>query len=68
MKHGVEDLGLDRRRGVEIEVDAVHGALLRIQRNGNGRREGARRGIDSAGRPASANLRGQFGDGRGISG
>jgi len=31
-EHGVEDLGIDGRRGVVIEVDAVHGAILRIQR------------------------------------
>ena len=29
-KHGVEDLRVDGRRGVVIEVDAVHGAVLSI--------------------------------------
>ena len=31
-KHGVEHLRLDRRGGVEIEVDAVHKATHRILR------------------------------------
>ena len=31
-EHGVEDLGVDGRRSVVIEVDAVHGAALRILR------------------------------------
>ena len=31
-KHGVENLGLDGRRGVVIEVDAAHVAVLSILR------------------------------------
>ena len=35
-QHGVEDLGVDGRRGVVIEVDAVHRAALRILREAEG--------------------------------
>src|SRR5262249_27556372 len=31
-KHRVEDLGFDGRCGVEVEVDAIHGAISRVGR------------------------------------
>jgi|SRR5271167_452718 len=53
-EHGVEDLGLDGRRGVVIEIDAVHGAVLSILRE---LRSTTAKGLETAPLPVFSQMR-----------